>query len=215
LENARPESRDSLLESAISDQSFRLDDLNYNFVDSMEDDFKVSSPVWQPMLLASLFLLLSFSAAMGYRSHILQKERQQIASQTKSEFTTLFPNRRINGSIESLLETELKKQEQINSLISHTETSARLLVTLKRFLKGTPTNLPFQFESIDLQEQRIKVAGRVKGWDEFEKLKEGYINQGFSIGPDSQFGTPFRLVLIADQSPMTGEGEIQVTEVSR
>lgn len=209
-ESVLPDSRDSMLLKAVADRS-RATNSRYNFLETVDQELKNSQPVWQPLLLATLLFLLCAAGALGYRAHSLQKNRQLIEAQMTAEFKSLFPNKRINGAVVSLLETELKKQKKINTLISHAESSGRLLENLRGVLAGVPTKFRFQFDTIELREASVDITGEVKDFDDFQSLKQAYIEQGFSIGNNSRYGTPFTLVLESDQKLTTDNQTVQVS----
>ena len=69
----------------------------------------------------------------------------------------------------------------------------------------------FQFDTIELRQASVDITGEVKDFDDFQSLKQAYIEQGFSIGNNSRYGTPFTLVLESDQKLTTDDQTAQIS----
>ena len=209
--------RKDALVHALPNKNRKMEDLRYNFSECLPESIVKNQSPWQAVLIATLFSLLGIAAALWFQSVELSKQSAKSEASATALFRELFPNRRIKGAVDRQLETELKRQQQINSLVSHSETSATVLENLRNFLRASKSIAPlrFQFDSLRLGKESIAVTGRVKGFDEFQKLKQGFIDEGFSIGPSTRYGDPFALVVVRNAESIGLVPETSDVQVAR
>lgn len=191
--------REDFLLRVVSDLPQNSAQLDFDFSNATDFSDRKPNSIWEPVLLSLLFFLVCCAGVLGFRSFDNHAQSETIQQEVVAGFKELFPNKRINGPVERILEDELKSQKNQNRLISHSGTSTRLLTNLTKFFKGLPSDIRFEFESIELREESISLQGTVKGFDEFQKLKKGFVDQGFKIRNDTPYDSPFNLKINVEE----------------
>jgi hypothetical protein len=187
--------RSSCLVNSLSGRGQNLQNHDFDFIDRLDFEYSDKHSVWEPLLLATFFLLMVVGGVLLYRSLQFRNQATEIEASIVSRFQSTLPDRRINGAVEKLLQEELKLQERTTSLLSHSTTSMRLLKNLESLVAASPDQIRFQFDSINLRASSVTISGEVKNFDDFQTLKKAFSGQGFQVQPGSKFAKPFSLTL--------------------
>jgi hypothetical protein len=196
--------RSELLFDALAGMPQKLDQLEFDFSPSIDLFNGKARSIWEPVLLSTMFFLLCCAGLLGYRSLESHARAETVQQEMVSNFKKLFPDKRINGPIEAILEEELKSWKRRSRLLSHSEMSSKVLTNLTNFLKGIPDEMAFELDSIELREESVTLEGSVKGFDDFQVLKQGFLEEGFKIRNDTAYGSPFTLKLFAETANSRG-----------
>jgi len=170
------EKRSTVLAELLSGGERTIRNLNCDFSEVVPFGGSSVGSIWEPLLMGCLvFLTCVFEIVANFRKQ--------------------FPDRRINGPVNKLLESELGEAQKLAGLESHPKTSERLLVSLKKTLAGFDQKIRFQINSLTIEQDAVLVSGRVKSFSDFQSLKEAFGKRGFDVDPESTFGEPFTISL--------------------
>jgi len=151
--------------------------------------------VWEICAVAVLLSLVILSSALSYRSTQWDRVAIELDQSNRQAFKQLFPQKRINGPIAKILDSELKRRTVENDLVvfsNQTSDIAWNAHTLFTTLKSVPQ---LQVQNVSLLSDGAVVRGSVDTLARLDKLKLVLKQAGYEIGVGSSYALNFELLL--------------------
>ena len=189
------EKRSTVLKELLSGGERTIRNLNCDFSEVVPFGGSSVGSIWEPLLMGCLVFLICVFSSLIWKSIQAEDSVKSAEAQIVANFRKQFPDRKINGPVNKLLESELGEAQKLAGLESHPKTSERLLVSLKKTLAGFDQKIRFQINSLTIEQDAVLVSGKVKSFSDFQSLKETFGKRGFDVDPESTFGEPFTISL--------------------
>lgn len=178
--------RKELLAGLLNENNRTLQNLDHEFSEVVPFGDRKPGSIWEPVLLGMLVLLLGLFGGLLVRSTNADKDTKRIDAQVVNQYRTQFPNRRVRGKVDRLLQEELNRKTKLAGISAYPETSRNLLEQMSQLLSAFDSNIRLRIDEIVFGENDAQVAGVIKVASELPKLREGFARGRFRI-VDSTF----------------------------
>lgn len=152
-------------------------------------------PILNLLLLGLSFAIILLAAGIWMRADRLREAAYRNNEAVRAEYRRLFPGQRIKGPVtERLIDSKVKRAQQVNSMIQIVNRTANLLRVFNSVMEALPQSTDFQMSSINVRAGRLELEGVCESIESVKRLRSA-LKRKFVISESSNFAKDFLLVL--------------------